>query len=88
MQNKVVDLERNIDMKEQIIEFIQIQLIKHDEQLVDATCDTSDLPQNVDTICDPSDLLQMVDITCDTSDLLQKIDVVCDINNLVQMGKR
>ena len=66
LQNTVVNIYNQIGMKEQVIEILQLQLTEI--EMIDATCDTSDLIQMVDTTCDIDDLMQMIDAI--TNDLI------------------
>ena len=68
-----------------MIEYLKLEIIKDEKQMVDTIFDTSDLLQKDDSTCDKSDLMQMIDIAWDTSDLIQKTDVTCDTNDIVQL---
>jgi predicted RNase H-like nuclease (RuvC/YqgF family) len=69
LDNWVVDLHKQIDLKDKLIEALQLKLIEKEKQIenmVDATCDTNDL-------------MQMVDVTCDTNDLMVDTDTSNDM---------
>jgi hypothetical protein len=73
LDNWVIDLHKQIDLKDKLIEALQLKLIEKEQQIenmVDATCATNDLIQKVNATCDTNDLMQMVDVTCDTHDLM------------------
>ena len=55
-------------MKEQVITFVLLKLLR--KEMIDKSCDTSDLIQQVDASCHRVDLLQKVYYTCDTNDLV------------------
>jgi predicted RNase H-like nuclease (RuvC/YqgF family) len=88
LDNLVLNLHKQIDWKDKLIEALQLKLIEKEQQIenmVDATCDTNDLIQMVDVTCDTNDLMQMMDVTCDIDDLMQMLDATCDTNDLMEM---
>jgi hypothetical protein len=82
LDNWVIDLHKQIDLKDKLIEALQLKLIEKEQQIenmVDATCATNDLIQMVDVTCDTNDLIQMVDVTCDTNDLMVDTEATKDM---------
>jgi hypothetical protein len=85
------DLQDEMEMKDHLIDALQIKLREkcnqiHDmidatstaNQKVDASCDTWDIIEKIDATCATEDLIQMVDVACDTNDFIQWVDVACD----------
>ena len=70
----MINLHKQIDIKDQLIEFLQIQLIKQEKETISATCGTSDLYQIVDKTCDTNDIMEKIDTTRDTSNLVKSVD--------------
>jgi capsule polysaccharide export protein KpsE/RkpR len=65
LHNWVIDLHNQIDMKDQLIEALELKLIQKEKQIesmVDATCAKNDLMQMMDTYA--------------TNDLIQKVDAI------------
>jgi predicted nucleic acid-binding Zn-ribbon protein len=53
LDNWVIDLHKQIDLKDKLIEALQLKLIENEQQIenmVDATCATNDLIQKVDAL--------------------------------------
>ena len=44
----MINIQKQIDIKDQLIEFLHIKLIKQEKEMINATCGTSDLVQMVD----------------------------------------
>jgi len=73
LDNWVIDLHKQIDLKDRLIEALQLKLIENEQQIenmVDVTCATNDIIQKINASCDTNDLIQKVDVTCDTHDLM------------------
>jgi hypothetical protein len=88
LHNWIIYLYNQIDMKDQLIEALELKLIQKQKQIddmVDATYATNDLIQKVDAICDTEDLIQKDNATCDTDELIQKVDATCDTKDLMLM---
>jgi len=69
LDNGVIDLHKEIDLKDTLIKAFQIKLVENEQQIenmFEATCAKKDLIQKVNATCDTNDLMQMVDISCDT----------------------
>jgi hypothetical protein len=87
LHNWLIDLQNQIDMKDQLIDALQIKLRERHNQIddmIDATSATNNLIQKVDASCDMEDLIENIDATCDTEELIQNIDATCDIEELIQ----
>jgi predicted RNase H-like nuclease (RuvC/YqgF family) len=75
------DLRDEIEMKDQMIDALQIKLREKKNQIddmIDATCAIEGFIQMIDAACDTNEFIQKVDAACDTQDIMQMIDVVCD----------
>jgi 6-phosphogluconate dehydrogenase len=73
LENRVVDIQKKIDLSDRLIKSLQLKLIQKEKQIenmVDATCAINDLIQKVKATCDIDDLIQMVDVTYDTHDMI------------------
>ena len=65
LDNWVVGLHKQIYLKDKMIEALQLNLIKKEQEIVrmqinnmvDTTCDTYDLMQTIDAACDANDLV-------------------------------
>jgi hypothetical protein len=79
------NLRDEIEMKDQLIDALQIKLREKQNQIDDMVDAKSTTNQKNDATCDTEDLIQKIDATCDTEDLIQKVDAICDIEELIQM---
>jgi hypothetical protein len=61
----VVDLHKQIDLNDKLIEALQLKLIENEQQIENM----------VDVICATNDLMQMTDVTYDTEDLIKMVEV-------------
>jgi hypothetical protein len=84
LQNWIIDLHNQIDLKDKLIESLQQKLIEKEQQIenmVDTTCAKNDLMQMMDDTCAIDDLVHKVDATCDTKDLMQMVNATCDTHD-------
>jgi len=69
--NWVVDLHKQLDMKDKLIEALYLKLIEKEQKMLTM--------QMVDAICDTNDLIQTIDVTCDTNGLMVDTDATNDM---------
>jgi hypothetical protein len=76
LHNWVIDLHNQIDLKDKLIEALELKLIQKEQQIedmVDATYVANGLIQKVVAICDTEDLIQKANVNFDTDDLTKNI---------------
>jgi hypothetical protein len=92
------DLRNEIEIKDQLIDALQIKLREKKNQIddmidetyatnkkVDTSYDIEDLIEKIDAKCDTKEFIQMNDATCDTNEFIKKVDVACDTQNIIHM---
>jgi len=65
LDNWVVELHKQIGLKNKLIESLQLKLIEKEQEML-----RIQIENMVGASCDTNDLMQMVDVTCDTNDLM------------------
>ena len=65
LDNWVVDLHKQIYLKDKMIEALQLNIIKKEQEMV-----RMQINNMVDKTCDTYDLMQTIDAPCDTNDLV------------------